>query len=83
MSTLRRLLLLTSLGLALACACNETLPGDRCESSADCDPPLLCSNETAPAGTLGICVHPEAVPDAAIPEVDAAPDAAPTQDAST
>ena len=78
MSTLRRLLLLGLLGLALGCACNESLPGDRCESSTDCDPPLLCSNETAPEGTQGVCVLPEAVPDAAVD----VPDASPTQDAS-
>ena len=82
MSTLSRLLFALLLGLALACACNGSLAGDRCETSDDCDPPLLCSNETAPEGTLGICVLPEAVPDAAVPELDADTDAGATYDAS-
>ena len=90
MSILGRILLMLLIGLAPGCACNGSMAGDRCETPADCDPPLLCSNETAPEGTLGICVLPEAVPDAAVPEPDAevtidaevTMDASPTQDAS-
>ena len=64
---------LAMLALGLA-ACQGTLAGDRCETSADCDPPLLCSNlsEDPDAGIHGICVLPEAVPDAAV-----TPDASP------
>lgn len=52
----------------LGAACRGTLPGDRCETTADCDPPLVCSNLLADpdAGVKGICVLPEAIPDAAV-----------------
>ncbi|MFH2008985.1 MAG: hypothetical protein ABI333_20515 [bacterium] len=61
------LLLLLTLLLSLAPGCRGTLPGDRCTSAADCDQPLVCSGD-ADAGTLGICVQPEALPDAAVSE---------------
>lgn len=71
MRSLIVLLLVLLSGLA---ACRGTLAGDRCETSADCDPPLLCSNqnEDPDAGIHGICVLPEAVPDAAV-SADASP----------
>ena len=63
---------------SLATACGQdkgSQPGDRCREPGDCDAPLVCSNANDPPGTLGICVYPEAVPDAAPPDA-AFPDAA-------
>jgi hypothetical protein len=59
------LTLIVGIGVTLT-GCDHdqgSLPGDRCDDPTDCDPPLVCSNKNEPAGTLGICVYPEAVPD--------------------
>ncbi|MDY0003883.1 MAG: hypothetical protein RBU30_21475 [Polyangia bacterium] len=56
------------LGLSLGATlgCQESLPGDRCTTKEDCEPPLVCSSRDLPAGSKGVCVLPEALPDAAI-----------------
>ena len=69
---MKRLLITWLLCSALVTGCKGTLPGDRCDAPEDCDPPLVCSNVNEPAGTRGICVSPEAVPDAAV-TTDASP----------
>ncbi len=69
----------TALSLCgLSAACDDPIDnvGDRCTRTTSCTPPLVCSNRDAPA-ELGICVYPEALPDAAV-----TPDASPTTDAS-
>jgi len=57
---------------ALLAACDDTLAGDRCLTLEDCDPPFVCSNRDLPAGSRGVCVSPEALPDAAVTQ-DASP----------
>jgi hypothetical protein len=71
--------------LTLACSDPNHGVGDRCRTAGECDLPLTCSNRDLPDGSLGICVYPEALPDAALPQPDASiipADAAPTSDAS-
>jgi hypothetical protein len=74
MRTLHTLLVLLALGAppTLLAACDKTLPGDRCLTLEDCDPPLVCSNRDLPEGSRGVCVPPEALPDAAVTQ-DASP----------
>lgn len=81
--------LVSALALALALpACDDkgTRAGDRCDTSSDCRPPLVCSNRFAEPGVLGVCVYPDAVPDAAVPAIDGAEPAvdasAPYEDAA-
>jgi hypothetical protein len=83
-----RLVLIIVLAAAaglLACEKPNYGMGERCTVPGDCDLHLVCSNRDLPDGALGICVLPEALPDAAIPEPDAAVvvDASPTADASS
>jgi hypothetical protein len=77
------LILAATAGL-LSCEKPNYGMGDRCTTLEDCDKHLVCSNRDLPDGSLGICVLPEALPDAAIPVPDAAvaADASPTADAS-
>ena len=69
------------LSLLAAGACREPNlgMGDRCTGPGDCQAPLVCSNRDA-TDLLGICVLPEALPDAALP--DAAPPDAVVPDAA-
>ncbi len=68
---------LTFCGAAAACDDPIDNVGDRCTRTSSCTPPLICSNRDAP-DELGICVYPEALPDAAV-----TPDASTTPDASS
>ena len=53
-------------GLGLAgCGDPNRNAGDRCTTADRCEPPLICSNRDAPE-EQGICVWPEALPDAAM-----------------
>ncbi len=58
-------------GLALT-ACDDPNHdvGSRCTIIDDCTPPLICSNRDATDLSGGICVYPEALPDAG-PSADA------------
>jgi hypothetical protein len=66
---------------ASACPDKGTRAGDRCVTSADCRAPLVCSNRFAEAGVMGVCVHPEALTDATVPDAGDEPDGE-TEDAS-
>ena len=58
---------LTFIGLtAAACDDPNQNVGARCTTISDCTPPLVCSNRDATDLSLGICVYPEALPDAAV-----------------
>jgi len=72
--------LTTALAVA-ACDDPNRNVGARCTHTDDCTPPLVCSNRDATDGTLGICVYPEALPDAG-PDAADLPDADPSTDAS-
>jgi hypothetical protein len=72
---------LTAALAATACDDPNHDVGARCTRTNDCTPPLVCSNRDATDGTLGICVYPEALPDAG-PSTDDLPDAAPSTDAA-
>ncbi len=68
---LRRMFLVPWIvGLALwplpACHEDGALAGDRCVNDKDCKPPLVCTTSSDPEATMGICVLPEALPDAAV-----------------
>lgn len=66
---------LTSTLAATACDDPNRDVGARCTRTDDCTPPLVCSNRDATDDTLGICVYPEALPDAG-PDAADLPDAA-------
>ena len=51
---------------AAACDDPNRDVGARCTQTTDCTPPLVCSNRDATDIALGICVYPEALPDAAV-----------------
>ncbi len=86
---LRRIFLVLWIGgLALwalpGCREDGALAGDRCVNDEDCKPPLVCTTSADPEATMGICVFPEALPDASVGR-DAArePDAATTPDSGS
>lgn len=64
-------LLVGLLGLCTRCSDPNRDIGARCFTAADCDPALICSNRDQP-DELGVCVLPEALPDAAVSS-DASP----------
>ncbi len=55
-----------SLGCLALTACDDPnhAVGSRCTIIDDCTPPLICSNRDATDLSTGICVYPEALPDA-------------------
>ena len=63
-------------GTLISCHRKGALPGDRCETNEDCEAPLVCSNSAPESGPLGVCVYPEAIPDASVvqPDVFVPPD---------
>ncbi len=52
-------------GIPAGCGDPNQDAGERCTVTTDCDPPLVCSNRDHPQ-QQGICVWPEALPDAAV-----------------
>jgi hypothetical protein len=52
-------------GIAAGCGDPNQGAGERCTVTTDCDPPLVCSNRDH-SEQQGICVWPEALPDAAV-----------------
>ncbi len=60
------IVLAVALGAVTLSACEDPNDdvGARCTTVEDCTPPLICSNRDATDLSAGICVYPEALPDA-------------------
>jgi hypothetical protein len=69
---MRRIILWLALPIAIgaiavtACDDPNSDVGARCTVTHDCTPPLICSNRDATDLSGGICVYPEALPDASL-----------------